>query len=400
MIVEELIQQVKLKRELVVVGMATSRQRRGDAAAPDRPRMIGVQPVYEVFKPASEWSQDDNTYILTIQVPGFTNDQLKVSTVDRIFFRVRGERLVAGNKWSRFQEDFQVPDNSDLTSVSTRHGGGTLIVTVPRKNVAGKTLATRKEENEASQATLIPRPKAQDQFLPPKTTGRKSPGEPKPDQQVQDKVTPTISSSKPTTDDKTSGDHPITKIELQEDEQKSHIEEMSPGMTEKPAAHENIVDEAGKKIVADKSLELLGTKGTSGDRPSTRTRQRKDEPKSSIEKKGIQETEEKHFTPETAPLKDNIGKGKEISSEVHKDNKMNKSEKQSKRQSSAVHDSPDHDQCALKLEPKKQKKKAAKGLGDLNEERQLLVNMGAALLIVVGLGAYVSYSFACQNDKQ
>ncbi|CAI9765077.1 unnamed protein product [Fraxinus pennsylvanica] len=391
--------------------MATSRQRRGGAAAPNHPRMVGVQPVYEDFKPVSKWSEDDDTSILTIQVPGFMNDQLKVSTVDRIFIRVRGERLVAGNKWSRFQEDFQVPDNSDLTKVSTRQGGGTLIVTVPRKNVAGKTLATRKEENEASQATLIPHPKAQDQFLPPKTTGMKSPGEPKPDQQGQDKVTPTISSSKPTTDDKsiepapriqkTSGDHPITKIELQEDEQKSHTEEMSPGMTEKPAAHENIVDKAGKKIVADKSLELLGTKRTSRYHPSIRTRRQKDKQKSNIEKKGIQETEEKHFTPENAPLKDNIGKGKEISSEVHEDNKMIKSEKQSKRhqivKSSALRDTPDHDQCASKLELKK---KAAKGPGELIEERQSLVNMGAALLIIVGVSALVSYRFASQNDKQ
>ncbi|XP_022863901.1 inactive protein RESTRICTED TEV MOVEMENT 2-like [Olea europaea var. sylvestris] len=382
--------------------MATPRPRRGGATGPTRPRTFGVRPVYEDFKPVSEWSQDNDTYILTIQVPGFMKDQLKVSTVDQNFIRVRGERLVAGNKWSRFQEDFQVPDNSELTSVRTKHGGGTLIVTVPRKNVAGKTLATKKEENKTSQASLSPPPKAHDQVLPPETTGMESPGEPNPDQQSQVKVTPTASTSKPITDDKslkpapgvrkTSGDHLITKIGRQEDEQKNHVEkEKSPEMTEKPAAHESIVDKAGKKIVDDKSLELPRIKRTSGDHLSTRTGQQEDEQKRYIEKKGIQETKEKHFTPENASSKDNIGKGKEISPE---DNKII-----SEKQSSAVHDSPDHDLDAVKLELKKQKKKSVKGLGELNGERQLLVNMGAALLVIVGLSAYVSYKFASQNDK-
>ncbi|CAA3008176.1 Hypothetical predicted protein [Olea europaea subsp. europaea] len=341
--------------------MATPRKRRGGAAAPSRPSMVGVQPVYEDLKPASEWSQDEDTSTLTIQVPGFMKDQLKVSTVDQNFIRVRGECLVAGNRWGRFQEDFQVPDNSELTSVRTKHGGETLIVTVPRKNVAGKTLATKKEENKTNQASLSPPLKAQDQVLPPETTGMESPGEPNPDQQGQDRVTPMISTSKPITDDKslepapkvrkTSGDHPITKIG-QEDEQKNHVEkEKSQEMTEKPPAHENIVDKAGKKIVHDKSLELLRIKRTSGDHLSSRTGRQEEEQKSYIEKKG----KEKYFTPENASLKDNIGKGKEISPEVHEDNKII-----SEKQSSAVHDSPDHDLGAVKLELKKQKKKAVK----------------------------------------
>ncbi|CAI9765104.1 unnamed protein product [Fraxinus pennsylvanica] len=318
--------------------MATPRQRHGGAAAPNRPRMVGVQLVYEdnlfqngykmmilifsLFKflvsSLVSFFSSDIMPSVKVKIAGQHHKKMRSLTPGLVpshehLPRVRGERLVAGNKWSRFQEDFQVSDNSDLTSIRTKHGGGTLIVTVPRKNIAGRTLTNRKEENEASQATLIPRPKARDQFLPPKTTGMKSPREPEPDRQGQDKVTPTISSSKPITDDKsiepapriqkTSGDNPITKIELQEDEQKSHIEETSPEMTEKPAAYENIADKAGKRT------------------------------------------------------------------------------------------------GALKLELKKQKKKAAKGLGELNEERQLLVNTGAALLINVGLGAYVSYSFASQNDK-
>lgn len=368
--------------------------------------MGGVRPIYEDFKPPSEWSQDDDTYILTIQVPGFMKEQLKVSTEDRNIIRVRGERLVAlaGNKWSGFREDFQVPDNSELTSIRAKHDGGTLTITVPKKNIAaGKTLAKE---------TLSPLPKAKDQVLPPKTTGMKSPTETELDQHGQDKVSPAISSSKPITDDrssapapgiqKISGDHPRMKIGRQEDEEKSRIEkEKSPELTKKHAAQENIVDKATKKIVDDKSLEQLG-KRTSDDHPSTRTGQREDEQKSYIEKKGIQETKEKHITPETAPWKDHDGRGKEIT-EDHEDHGKIKSERISKKhhhqiaKSSATDNFPDHD--TLKVEQKKYKKKARKGIGELNDERQLLVNMGAALLVIVGLSAYVAYNFGSQNAK-
>ncbi|KAL0364795.1 UNVERIFIED_CONTAM: class I heat shock protein [Sesamum angustifolium] len=44
-------------------------------------------------------------------------------------------------------------------------------------------------------------------------------------------------------------------------------------------------------------------------------------------------------------------------------------------------------------------KKAVKGVFEMNEERQLLVNMGAAVLVVVALGAYVAYKFASRKDK-
>lgn len=54
----------------MVVGMATPRHRHDGATPPYQSRMGGVRPIYEDFKPASEWSQDDDTYILTIQVPG------------------------------------------------------------------------------------------------------------------------------------------------------------------------------------------------------------------------------------------------------------------------------------------------------------------------------------------
>lgn len=50
--------------------------------------------------------------------------------------------------------------------------------------------------------------------------------------------------------------------------------------------------------------------------------------------------------------------------------------------------------------PKQQNyKKAVKGLTELNEERQLLVNMGVAMLVIVALTAYVTHSFASAKHQ-
>lgn len=45
---------------------------RGDGAAPPRraTRSGGVRPVYEEFRPLSEWQQDDESHILNIYLPG------------------------------------------------------------------------------------------------------------------------------------------------------------------------------------------------------------------------------------------------------------------------------------------------------------------------------------------
>lgn len=44
-------------------------------------------------------------------------------------------------------------------------------------------------------------------------------------------------------------------------------------------------------------------------------------------------------------------------------------------------------------------KKAVEGIADLNEERQLLVNIGVAVLVIVGISAYATYKFASGKEQ-
>ncbi|KAG6393156.1 hypothetical protein SASPL_147391 [Salvia splendens] len=97
--------------------------------------VAGVWPVYEDFKPNSEWQQDAHSHSLIISIPGFMREQLRVSTEGRNIVRVRGERLIAGNKWSHFLEDFEVPENSDMNSVRAKFHDGALTITIPKKTI-------------------------------------------------------------------------------------------------------------------------------------------------------------------------------------------------------------------------------------------------------------------------
>lgn len=76
--------------------------------------------------------------LLLLLILGFTREQLRVSTEGRNIVRVRGERLIAGNKWSRFLEDFEVPENSDMNSVRAKFHDGALTITIPKKTIDEK----------------------------------------------------------------------------------------------------------------------------------------------------------------------------------------------------------------------------------------------------------------------
>ncbi|XP_047339035.1 inactive protein RESTRICTED TEV MOVEMENT 2-like [Impatiens glandulifera] len=93
----------------------------------------GVRPVYEVFKPMSEWNEEEQSDILLLYLPGFMKEQIRVSTEGVNTLRIQGERLVAGNKWNRFEEDFRIPDRCNLGGIHAKVQGGVLIITMPKK---------------------------------------------------------------------------------------------------------------------------------------------------------------------------------------------------------------------------------------------------------------------------
>lgn len=271
---------------------------------------------------------------------GFIKEQIKVSTEGRNTIRVRGERLVAGNKWSRFLEDYQVPDNSEMNSVRARFQGGVLSITVP------KTIPNRPQE------TILPR----------MSTDAKTEKQPQP-QKIQDQVTPPVVTSQPT-HEKISAPQKVidaTKQGILGEAQKVKdiitplglVPQRAEGREGNELKEKNVVAEGVKDLIRkmdEAGQHLKGSKQLPKYDAAENIKQAKSGPTSTGKDKASKQTETNQSSP-----------------------------------------------GALTME---KYTNAVKGLTDINEDRQLLVNMGVGVLVIMALSAYVAYSFAAgKRDK-
>ncbi|KAI3445239.1 hypothetical protein Pfo_001904 [Paulownia fortunei] len=300
------------------------------AATPNGRRSGGVWPVFEDFKPTSEWQQDDESHVLMIYLPGFMKEQIRVSTEGRNIIRARGERVAAGNKWSRFQEDFQVPENCEMNSIRAKFQGGILYISVPKRKVD--------KPQEA---------------LPPKPTSTDTPKQQTP-QKGQDQVPQAVVASQPTDqkglETQKTSDDPSTKqgrVDVQRD--RTSITPFR---------------DAGRVVAQDaerKESSLLKEKHSASERADNETARK---------------------------IKLKKDDGAAATSEAKE------KDKESKRKQVTHSSGADYGDFTMG-----RYKKAVKGLAELNEERQLLMNMGVAVLVIVALSAYVTYKFASGKDK-
>ncbi|PIN01296.1 hypothetical protein CDL12_26194 [Handroanthus impetiginosus] len=319
--------------------------RGGGTGAPRRGgRSGGVRPVYEDFRPMSEWQDNDESHILNIYLPGFTKEQIKVSTEGKNTIKVRGERLVAGNKWSRFVEDFQVPENGEMNSIQAKYRGGILNITIPKK------------ESQEPREVLPPQPKRDDiQKQPVPQKGQDKVSSEASANQIKDEKVPQPQ--------KTSGDPRTTQGRegdgKQHAPQKRHDKDFPTDDSTKTVVLQDIKDRhehKEKDIAAERHVDV-------------KEKIVHDEGKKPADSRELPEVE---TAKKTKLAKD----GATGFPEKKADNKE-----------------------LYGAFTKEKYKKAVKGLAELNEERQLLVNMGVAMLVIVALTAYVTYKFASRKDK-
>lgn len=64
---------------------------------------------------------------------GFVKDQIRIIAESRGILRVRGERFLCSNKWSRFQEEVVVPEDCNMSEIRAKFEGGILQITMPKK---------------------------------------------------------------------------------------------------------------------------------------------------------------------------------------------------------------------------------------------------------------------------
>ncbi|KAL9244403.1 hypothetical protein vseg_018183 [Gypsophila vaccaria] len=137
--------------------MAMSMRSRGAAAAARRSRS-GVRPAYEDFKPTSELKHEEGVDVLLYHLPGFVKEQIRIIAESKGILRVHGERLIANNKWSRFQEEVAVPEDCNLGEIRAKFDDGVLRITMPR--------AIKKQNNQPQRITEKETNKTHDEEQP------------------------------------------------------------------------------------------------------------------------------------------------------------------------------------------------------------------------------------------
>ncbi|XP_008789674.2 inactive protein RESTRICTED TEV MOVEMENT 2 [Phoenix dactylifera] len=74
---------------------------------------IGGRRVYKDFAPSYKWVREEGTDTLVIDLPEFNKEQVRVELDYSGKLSVSGERPLGDKRWSRFDNVFQVPKESN-----------------------------------------------------------------------------------------------------------------------------------------------------------------------------------------------------------------------------------------------------------------------------------------------
>ena len=303
--------------------------------------------------------------------------------------RVHGERPLGDHRWSRFNETFPVPENCDVDKIHGKFYQGILTITMP-KQVIAKVGPSKEQAKETQKAPHLPKSSAE--TMP---------------QKVQEVIPP-----KPTTsmwDEK----QRENKASIEPKVQKS-VEDVPPKATSTAIdskKREVKIGQSESPEKAQKGQDVTPPKATSS---SDTKRQMKEK---NVELRDYKMVEKKHFEwngakeNEKGVEKNMVIKGKKsgetsaklemgesstaskVSEEKEKKRKEiygggNKDEPES---NGVYHDAEEEGLKSVAVSAMKGVKNLTKRVNE--DERQMLVNIGAAVLVIFALGAYVSYSY-------
>lgn len=366
--------------------------------------------IHEDFRPVSEWKYDKEAqqpYFLLIKLPDFSKEQIKVSTEGTNTLRIRGERLIGRNRWSRFEEDFRIPDDCNIRGIRAKFESSTLTITMPKKGppITTTLVSPKKEQTqkEKLEAPLIKPDNEKREKIEQETKENES-------AKVMEKVK------------EAKMDEVVKEDTFKKENEKELVNPKNEKIEKKDEKIEEVKEkdiDKGKKVAEGINIGKESTKESEGDGMEKGTFKPEYYFKN-IEKivmgKELKEKEIKKHDEVVDGIKmGNIVKeeGKEKENEVLKpeyhlknfEKKITSEElkEKQKKKYEEVADEIKMGSIAKKkgkekevLKPehytkKKEKyeeimKSVAKG-----EEKQLIVNMGVAVLVIVALGAYIYY---------
>ncbi|KAI3419924.1 SHSP domain-containing protein [Psidium guajava] len=359
--------------------MAT-RSRTSGTVAGRTPQVTG-RPVYEDFQPAFEWREEPTANFLSASLPGFVKEQIKVTYDERRrTMKVRGERPLGTNKFSRFSKDFRVPENCKPGEIRGKLERGTLVLTLPKKTI------TQVPPEEAPP----PQVRTQKQSL---STER----EPKSPKVGQQNVPPVTTSSGDIR--KTKSDDKVVAVAKEAVDQAKHQkgQEEAPPKATSSKASDPTPRNASRKGAASYVMSNRTAYGV-GEDLGVGAKEKGDRP--TDESRTTEKTEDQQQTPHDKGNKSSPQKNEEDDAQRNGTIEVSR-----KNNTGARLDDDDTQKFSIPKAISGRKaietenlvgaaKRAVKGMTTgLNEDRQLIVNVGVAIVVIVALGAYLSYKY-------
>lgn len=103
--------------------------------------------------PDSDWALDGDKYLLRLEVPGFSQSDLKVNVYQENKVIVVGSASIS-NKFRNYNYNidysYSLPDNSDPETLEASYQSGVLLISVTRKIASPRELTIKCSEEKES----------------------------------------------------------------------------------------------------------------------------------------------------------------------------------------------------------------------------------------------------------
>ncbi|KAF7154075.1 hypothetical protein RHSIM_Rhsim01G0121400 [Rhododendron simsii] len=381
---------------------------------PSHPARAGhaVRPAYEDFTPTSEWKKQEQSQLLLVYLPGtafyllfcycetqivngfshlrdnllllsvdsillgFAKEQINVSVEGKNTLRVRGESLVGDNKWSRFQEDFHIPEDCNISRVRAKFEGDILTVTLPNKTSPLAQVGPTKQEATTPSREATSRPGDQ---VPPKTVSAVSEAKKTEGRITEGPSSPKVATESPKSQ-KGQGETPPKPAP-------------STPLAKQPADGKGVGSTTAAKIIpwTTETKERSEGKGNLAEvkTPENIALEKAVQKEKDIDEKGKESLMAENYIEKV------VKKEKEESggtATAWRAKTAGFSDVQKQKQTTNDVTSGGGGSYEGLAEKYRQMEELIAKRENLTEERQLLLNMGTAILVIVALGAYISYT--------
>lgn len=321
------------------------------------------RPVFEDFDPKIDTNENEGARIVSLHVPGFVKEQMKITFERGNDIRVQGQRALSNNKWSRFNQVIPVPTNCEANKIHAKYILGVLTITMPKTIVPPPSTAEKTTRQNISHNTPPTKPAETKATPPPPVSG------------------PTQKSMEAVAQRATKGN----------EEQKA---EKNPGRSP-PSPQKRIAEPKERKASSEPKAEK-GWEVTSPSQSHSEIKsadEMKKKPENIILDKPKESTDKGEESAQVATASKVVDIGKKVIGKLAPPKEKNQNEDG---------EAMNGNKLGIKYIAESAKQTMVGVVKRLNDDdRQRLINIGAAVMVLVALGAYISYgSFGSSSQNE